>query len=114
MLDRAGDKARLQHILDAITEIEDYIDDVDFHDFENNSMMKNASIRQLEIIGEASSRLSNELKLENPEVNWKDIIGFRNIIIHQYFGIDEKIVWDILINDLPILKKQIEVIEGKF
>ncbi|MFA7326998.1 MAG: DUF86 domain-containing protein [Candidatus Kapaibacterium sp.] len=107
MRDRIGDKARLQHILDAISEIEDYIDDVDFQDFETNSMMRNASIRQLEIIGEASSRLSKELKLENPTVNWKDIIGFRNIIIHQYFGIDEKIVWDILKNDLQLLKKQI-------
>lgn len=110
MRDRAGDKARLQHILDAITEIEDYIEDVDFQDFETNSMMKNASIRQLEIIGEASSRITTELKLENPSVNWRDIIGFRNIIIHQYFGIDEKIVWDILKNDLPILKKQIEIL----
>ena len=98
------------HILDAINEIEDYIEDVDFQDFETNSMMKNASIRQLEIIGEASSRITNELKSENPSINWKDIIGFRNIIIHQYFGIDEKIVWDILKNDLPILKKQIEVL----
>lgn len=107
MRDRIGDKARLHHIIDAINEIENYIDDVDFQDFETNSMMKNASIRQLEIIGEASSRLSKELKLESSSVNWKDIIGFRNIIIHQYFGIDEKIVWDILKNDLPTLKKQI-------
>lgn len=110
MRDRSGDKARLKHILDAINEIEDYIDDVGFSDFETNSMMKNASIRQLEIIGEASSRISNELKSEYPLINWKDIIGFRNIIIHQYFGIDEKIVWDILKNDLPILKKLIRKI----
>ena len=100
----------MKHILDAINEIEDYIDDVGFSDFETNSMMKNASIRQLEIIGEASSRISNELKSEYPLINWKDIIGFRNIIIHQYFGIDEKIVWDILKNDLPILKKLIRKI----
>lgn len=110
MLDRSGDKARLQHIHDAIDEIENYIDDVDFSDFEVNSMMKNASIRQLEIIGEASSRISNELKSEYPLINWKDIIGFRNIIIHQYFGIDEKIVWDILKYDLPVLKKLIRKI----
>lgn len=110
MRDRSGDKARLQHIHDAIDEIENYIDDVDFSDFEVNSMMKNASIRQLEIIGEASSRISNELKSEYPLINWKDIIGFRNIIIHQYFGIDEKIVWDILKYDLPVLKKLIRKI----
>ncbi|PKL80515.1 MAG: DUF86 domain-containing protein [Ignavibacteriae bacterium HGW-Ignavibacteriae-4] len=83
MRDRSGDKARLKHILNAINEIENYIDDVGFSDFESNSMMKNASIRQLEIIGEASSRISNELKSEYPLINWKDIIGFRNIIIHQ-------------------------------
>lgn len=111
MRGKLGDNARLLHIIEAINEIESYIDDVDISDFLDNSMMRNAAIRQLEIVGEACNRISQEFKQMNPNINWKDIIGFRNIIVHQYFGIDEKVVWDILKNDLPILKHQIENLE---
>ncbi|GAB4110450.1 MAG: hypothetical protein OHK0057_08530 [Thermoflexibacter sp.] len=62
MSDRLGDKVRLQHIADAIIEIRNYTQGVSFEDFVSNSMMKNACIRQLEVIGEASSRISDELK----------------------------------------------------
>lgn len=68
MQDRLGDKVRLNHILDSIIEVENYIQNTDIEGFVNNSMMFNATLRQLEIIGEASNRLSEDLILNNPEI----------------------------------------------
>lgn len=101
-----GDKARLKHILDAIDEIGSFVDGMGFEAFEQDSMLKSACIYQLSIIGEASNHLSNELKSENSSIEWGEIIGLRNIIIHKYFGVDEKVVWDIIHQDLPELKSQ--------
>ena len=92
MQDRLGNKIRLQNILDAIEEIENYTKGIEFDHFSSNSMMFNASLRQLEIIGEASNRLSNNVLEENTEIPWARIIGLRNLVIHEYFGIDDKAI----------------------
>jgi uncharacterized protein with HEPN domain len=110
MPDRLGNKARLQHILEAILEIKDYIKEVDNEQFEKNSMMKNAAIRQLEVIGEASNRLTEELRNEYSQVAWKQIIGLRNILIHEYFGVDETIIWNIITIDIPVFESHIKLI----
>jgi len=110
MPDRLGDKIRLQHILDAISEIEKYTTDVDVDDFSSNSMMLNATLRQLEIIGEASNRLSESFKQGNQHIHWKKIIGLRNLVIHQYFGVDTMMIWNILKHDLPVLRDDINKI----
>lgn len=101
---------RLQHILDAIDEIEKYTLDVSFSDFEQNSMMLNASVRQLEIIGEASNHLSKEIITIYQTVEWKQIIGFRNLLIHEYFGVDTAVVWNVIQFDLPHLKNEIIIV----
>jgi uncharacterized protein with HEPN domain len=105
MPDKLGDKIRLQHILDAIEEIKSFIKDIGFEEFMNSSIIKSACVRQLEIIGEASNRLSEDLRIKNVDVSWGQIIGLRNILIHQYFGVDEELVWDIIQNDLPLLEE---------
>ena len=105
-----GDKSRLQHISDAIIEIESYIKNVSYEDFQTNSMMQFASIKQLEIIGEAASQLTEHFRKLYKEIEWREIIGLRNILIHEYFGIDIKIVWDILQKDLPKFKIQVKEI----
>jgi uncharacterized protein with HEPN domain len=107
MPDRLGDKVRLQHILDAIGEIENYIENVDFDTFSTNSMMFNATVRQLEIIGEAANRLNDELQTAYSEIPWRQIIGLRNMVIHEYFGIDKVLVWEVVTNNLPDLKNKI-------
>lgn len=106
MRDNLGDEARIKHILDAITEVQSYTKDIRFEDFTKNSMMKFAVIKQLEIIGEAANHISEKLKENYSEIEWREIIGLRNILIHEYFGVDENIVWGIITKDMPKLKNQ--------
>ena len=73
----------------------------------NNSMMRFASIKQMEIIGEASDHISGEIKAQFSEIEWNQIKGMRNIFVHEYFGIDSRLVWDIIIHDLPELKRKV-------
>lgn len=110
MRSKLGDLARLQHIYDAIKEIESYIGIVDFNEFSRNSMMVFACIKQLEIIGEASNHLSDDVKSQYDSVEWRQIIGLRNIFVHEYFGVDNHIVWDVIQNDLSHFKHSIELI----
>lgn len=110
MQDRLGDKVRLQHILEAVNDINDYVKGVTFEEFSENSMMLNASVRQLEIIGEASNRLSEHIHSANTNIPWRTIIGFRNVIVHEYFGLDDKIVWAVIQNEIPSLIEKVEAI----
>ena len=110
MKDLKGDKARLLHILDATSEIEDYTQGLDFEGFFRASMPRFASIKQLEIIGEAANHISEDTIEKYPDVEWRRIIALRNILIHEYFGVDAKIVWDIINEDIPNLKISIEII----
>ncbi len=113
MQDRLGDKIRLQHIIDAICEIEAYTKDETQDTFSSNSMMFNATIRQLEIIGEASNKLSEKLISEHTDIAWARIIGLRNLIIHEYFGIDDLAIWNIIKINIPVFKDRIVEIENK-
>jgi uncharacterized protein with HEPN domain len=110
MRSKLGDFARLQHISDAIIEIESYVGTIDFNGFSGNSMMVFACIKQLEIIGEASNHLSDDIKAQYDSLEWRQIIGLRNIFVHEYFGVDNHIVWDVIQNDLPHFKHSIELI----
>ena len=107
MRGKVGDKERLGQILDAIAEIESYTANVEFKDFLNNSMMRFASIKQIEIIGEAANYISPATKALFSDVEWKQIIGMRHILIHEYFGVDANLVWQVIISDIPILKDAI-------
>ena len=100
MRSSTGDKIRLQHIYDAILEIESYVQESSYDSFQNNSMMQFACVKQLEIIGEAANHLTLHFKKLYPEIQWREIIDLRNLLIHEYFGIDNKIVWDKIKTDL--------------
>ncbi len=110
MKDKIGDKQRLGHILDAITEIESYIANADLPSFLSNSMMRFASIKQIEIVGEAANYITQETKDQFSDIEWRQITGMRHILVHEYFGIDANLVWQIIINDIPVLKSSIEKI----
>ena len=73
-------------------------------------MMRFASIKQMEIIGEASNHISQDIKAQFSTIEWSQIIGMRNVFVHEYFGIDTRLVWEIIKNDLPDLRLKIELI----
>ena len=110
MRGKIGDKERLGHILDAITEIESYTANVELKGFLANSMMRFASIKQIEIIGEAANYITPETKALFSDIEWKQIVGMRHILIHEYFGVDANLVWQVIMNDIPALKLAIQKI----
>jgi uncharacterized protein with HEPN domain len=105
MQNKKDDSVYIKHIIDSILWIEKYTDEIDIENFLSDHLTQDGVIRQLEIIGEASNKLSKEYKDKNPEIPWKDIIGMRNKLIHGYFGVDIEAVWDTVQKDLPELKK---------
>ena len=98
------DKARLLHILEAINYIESFCDGKAKNHLYDDAMFRFAIERQLEIIGEAANHLSEKIKLDNPEAEWRKVTAFRNFIVHEYFGVDLELVWDIIANKVPVLK----------
>lgn len=98
------DRTYLLHILDAITWIRTYTS-AGQSTFLSERMVQDAVIRNLEIIGEAVKNLSPELRLEHPEAPWQRIAGLRDVLIHQYFGVNVETVWGIVENRLPELER---------
>lgn len=97
----------LKHTLEAIEKIEKYLNDVDYKTFCKNDMLMDAVVRELEIIGEATSNLSEKFRRDNQEIPFRDIIDMRNFLIHEYFGVNKKIVWETCQSDLKNLKHSI-------
>ncbi len=103
-----SDNAYLEHILEAIIAIEGYLGNSEYEEFKNNKLVIDGVIRELEIIGEASSNLSEKFKRDNPEMPHREAIDMRNFLIHEYFGVNTQIVWETCKKNLPELKKFIE------
>jgi uncharacterized protein with HEPN domain len=103
----SGDDLYLRHILDAIGKIERYVE-VGHDEFMEASHWQDAVIRQLEIIGEAVKRLAPETVAQRPEIPWHDIAGMRDVLIHDYMGVDLDAVWEATQRDLPQLRRAVE------
>lgn len=101
------DKIRIQHILDAINEIEDYTNGFTEEKFLSNRLVKNATVRQFEIIGEPANSISIETTEKFPQVPWRLLVDFRNVLIHQYFGVNYKQVYKVIEEELTNLKDNI-------
>lgn len=105
-----GDRERLLHILEAIENIEQFLQSMGFDEFIGSKLHRAATERQLEIIGEATAAISDELKAKYSKIEWQPIKRFRNVIVHEYFGISIQILWGVVQKELPILKVQIQQI----
>ncbi len=110
---KKDDGIYLKHILDAISRIEEYVQNLNYVDFIANHLVQDGVVRQIEIIGEAAKNLSQETKEKNPAISWKDINGMRDKLIHAYFGVDMDAVWDTVKKDIPVLKNAIKKLSDK-
>ena len=106
-------KLYLRVILEAINRIENSMEGIAKEFFEKDVDIQDVVLRRLEIIGEAASNIPSVIKNKYLNVEWKKIMGFRIVVAHAYFKVDMDIVWDIVKNELPKLKKELEGIEIK-
>lgn len=110
-----SNRTALLYVRDVIESVEavfDYTRGVAYEAFSTDRMRYSAVIREFEIIGEAIGKLPEQLKNEHPLVPWQDIKDFRNLLIHEYFGVDLEIVWNVVVNDLPKLHETMKTIEA--
>jgi uncharacterized protein with HEPN domain len=98
----------LRHILDAIHRVEEYTAGVEYEDFMNNNLVQAGVVREIEIVGEATKKLTDEFRKKYPDIPWKKMAGMRDKLIHDYFGVDLDAVWDTVEKDIPILEGKIK------
>jgi len=103
----------LQHILEEINFLIKQTEGISFDTFMGDELLKRASARSLEIIGEAAKNISTEFKKRHAGIEWKKLAGLRDKIIHGYFGVNWDIVWDVIKNKMPELKKGVQNITSK-
>ena len=94
----------LDDILDATTQIQEYTSSIDYAKFAQDRKTQDAVVRNLEIIGEAASRLPESIKAGASDIEWRKIVGLRNIVAHEYFGVSLPVVWDVVKNKLGALE----------
>jgi len=100
-------------IIESIEKIERYIAGLDQAAFLRDEKTVDSVVRNLEIIGEAANRIPESFTARHPEIEWRRIVGLRNRIVHDYFGLDLELVWEILQHELPALKEKILAIHRK-
>ncbi|MGI6339254.1 MAG: DUF86 domain-containing protein [Bacteroidales bacterium] len=105
------DLAYIEHILDCIRKIKEFTNGLSLKDFLVNELVQDAVIRNIEIIGEVSKKISSDTKQIYYEIPWKEIAGMRDKLIHDYLGVDVEVVWRTITEDIPTLEKHIKEID---
>jgi len=103
------DKLYLLHIQECLNRIQSYVG-TDKQTFLTSNLIQDAVLRNLQIMAESTQRLSPELKIQHPELPWRDLSGFRNVLAHNYLGISLERIWEVIELELPLLKPQFEKI----
>ncbi len=98
----------MKHIIDEYNFIENSLRNKTFDKFVNDDILKRAIVRSLEVIGEAVKNISNEFRENHPQIPWRKLAGLRDVLIHQYFGVDYANIWKIVKEDLKTIKNEIE------
>jgi uncharacterized protein with HEPN domain len=106
------DLAYVDHILECIRKINEFSNGLSLKDFKSNELVQDAIIRNIEIIGEASKKVSKDTKQTYYKVPWKEIAGMRDKLIHDYLGVDVEVVWKTIKEDIPTLEKYMREIEN--
>ena len=97
----------LEDVIEAIAKIQRYTARLSFHEFAEDEKAVDAVVRNLEVIGEAVKKIREDMRQKHADIDWRKIAGLRDILIHEYFGIDVEIIWDIVQNKLPSLEASI-------
>lgn len=100
-------KIFIEHIIESIELIETYAQKKTYREFKNSTQLQDSIIRRLEIIGEAIKNIPKKVRQRYPSIPWKKVAGMRDILIHEYFGVDMRLTWEAVKKNLPELKKQI-------
>lgn len=114
MREPSKDIIRLQHIQQAIERVKRYTSGKVFEDFVSDDMMYYAVVKNIEIIGEAANMLTEDFRNKHPQTPWKMVMGMRNYIVHEYFQVDNNVVWEVITIDLPVLENQIILYINEF
>jgi uncharacterized protein with HEPN domain len=97
----------LEDIVAAIIRIEEYTENLEQASFLRSNLIQDAVIRNFEVIGEAVKHVPQRVRQQYPRVEWNEAAGFRDVLIHDYFGIDVDSIWDTVCNNLPLFKKHV-------
>lgn len=106
-----NDLAYIDHILDCIRKVQRFSRGLDLKKFSENELVQDAIIRNIEVIGEASKKISTDAKKTYPEIPWKEITGMRDKLIHDYLGVDTQVIWKTIKKDIPELRRLLKEIK---
>ena len=107
MIEQIKDQGRLTHILQAIEYVEAFTNGLSLDDLTGDALHLHAVAHNIQIIGEAVCKLSSKFKVAHPETHWHVIEKMRHVLVHDYYQIDNEVLWDVIKNDLPKLKEQV-------
>ena len=114
MREPVKDKGRLEHIISAINNVLEYTNGISHDEMLANKILCHAVAYNVQIVGEAVYRLSTEFKENHNEIPWRDVVGMRHILVHDYYTVDLEVLWNVVQEDLPPFKQLIETYLSEF